>query len=63
MAKRDTVKVKAFTGDPYPRGKKMKPGKAWRLTNPGGRTFKATLVKRLDIGKESVAIFRVVRSK
>jgi len=30
--------------------------------SPGGRGFKATLVKRLNIGRESVAIFRVVRS-
>jgi len=44
-----------------PRGQKMKPGKAWRLMSPGGRGFKATLVRRLNIGKESVAIFRVIR--
>jgi hypothetical protein len=29
------------------RGKKMKPGKAWRLMSPGEKVFKATLVKRL----------------
>lgn len=44
-----------------PRGQKMKTGKAWRLITPGGRAFKATLVKRLNIGRESVAVFRVVR--
>ena len=44
-----------------PRGEKMKPGKAWRLMSPGGRGFKATLIKRLNIGSESVAIFRVIR--
>jgi len=44
-----------------PRGQKMKPGKAWRLITPGGRAFKATLVKRLTIGRESVAVFRVLR--
>jgi hypothetical protein len=44
-----------------PRGQKMKTGKAWRLITPGGRAFKATLVKRLKIGKESVAVFRVIR--
>ena len=43
-----------------PRAQRMKPGKAWRLITPKGRAFKATLVKRLKIGKESVAIFRVV---
>jgi len=46
-----------------PRGKIMLPGKAWRLISPGGRGFKATLVKRLKIGTESVAIFRVWRLK
>ena len=45
-----------------PRGQIMKTGKAWRLITPGGRAFKATLVKRLKIGSESVAIFRVVRA-
>lgn len=43
-----------------PRGEKMRTGKAWRLVSPTGRAFKATLVKRVKIGKESVAIFRVV---
>jgi len=43
-----------------PRGQIMKPGKAWRLITPGGMAFKATLVKRLKIGSESVAIFRVI---
>jgi hypothetical protein len=42
------------------RGEKMRTGKAWRLVSPTGRAFKATLVKRMKIGKESVAIFRVV---
>jgi hypothetical protein len=45
-----------------PRGEKMKTGKAWRLVSPGRRAFKATLIKRLNIGSESVAIFRVIRS-
>lgn len=43
------------------RGEKMKQGRAWRLVSPGERVFKATLIKRLDIGTESVAIFRVLR--
>jgi hypothetical protein len=42
------------------RGEKMKRGKAWRLVSPGERVFKATLVKRLKIGAESVAVFRVL---
>jgi hypothetical protein len=46
-----------------PRGLKMKTGKAWRLITPGGRAFKATLVRRLSIGDEIVAIFRVLRVK
>jgi hypothetical protein len=58
MAKKtDPREVKA------PRGEKMRPGKAWRLITPGGRAFKATLVKRLNIGSESVAVFRVLRKK
>jgi len=44
-----------------PRGQKMKPGKGWRLASPGEtRGFKATLIKRFDIGGESIAIFRVL---
>jgi hypothetical protein len=42
------------------RGEKMKTGKAWRLVSPTGHAFKASLVKRLRIGEESVAVFRVV---
>jgi hypothetical protein len=57
MAKRATkaLDLKA------PRGEKMKRGRAWRLMSPGGRGFKATLVRRMSIGAESVAIFRVIR--
>jgi hypothetical protein len=61
MAK--VIRVPAFTGVEVPRGEKMRPGKAWRLVSPGGRGLKATLVKRLTIGQESIAIFRVVRAK
>ena len=42
------------------RGEKMLGGKGWRLTTPYGRTLPATLIKRLNIGGESVAIFRVL---
>lgn len=55
MAKKAPKEFKA------PRGEKMKRGRAWRLMSPGGRGFKATLIRRLDIGSESVAIFRVIR--
>jgi hypothetical protein len=37
----------------------MTPGKAWRLVAPNERVFKATLVKKVKIGEEDVAIFRV----
>jgi hypothetical protein len=43
-----------------PRGIIMKPGKGWRLASPGEtRGFKATLIKRIDVGGEIIAIFRV----
>jgi hypothetical protein len=37
----------------------MRTGKAWRLISPGERVFKATLVKKVKIGDEAVASFRV----
>jgi hypothetical protein len=42
------------------RGSRMKSGKGWRLVGPGEQGFKASLLKRLDIGGESIAIFRVL---
>jgi hypothetical protein len=44
------------------RGEKMRTGKAWHLLSPTGYAFKAALVKPLKIGKEDVAVFRVIRS-
>ena len=44
-----------------PRGEKMRSGKGWRLISPTDRVFKAALLKRLSIGTESVAIFKVLR--
>jgi hypothetical protein len=44
------------------RGEKMRTGKAWRLLSPTGHAFKAALIRRLKIGRESVAVFRVVTS-
>jgi hypothetical protein len=43
------------------RGERMKKGKGWRLVGPGAKAFKATLVRRMDIGDESVAVFRVLK--
>ena len=54
MAKTRLLGVKA------PRGEKMSTGKGWRLVSPSERVFKAVLVKRFNIGTESVAIFRVL---
>jgi hypothetical protein len=42
------------------RGERMTPGRGWRLVGPGKQVFKATLIRRLSIGQESVAVFRVV---
>jgi hypothetical protein len=42
------------------RGERMVTGKGWKLVAPGGRAFKATLVRRFGIGVESVAVFRVL---
>jgi hypothetical protein len=44
-----------------PRGLKMKSGRGWRLASPGEtRGFKAALIKRIDVGGEIIAIFRVL---
>jgi hypothetical protein len=42
------------------RGVRMTTGKGWRLVGPGKQAFKASLLKRMVIGGESVAIFRVL---
>ena len=55
MAKKTTV-----AGQKVKRGEKMKKGKRWRLVGPNGLAFKATLVRRIEIGGEIVAIFRVL---
>jgi hypothetical protein len=47
-------------GHPVARGKKMKRGKAWRLVTPGGKAFKASLLKKVKVGAETLAIFRVL---
>jgi hypothetical protein len=55
------MRIKASVQDvTAKRGEKMRTGKAWRLLSPTGHAFKATLVRRLKIGKESVAVFRVI---
>jgi hypothetical protein len=48
-----TVKVR--------RGRDLNTGKGWRLVAPGGRrAFKAALLKKLNVGHERLAIFRVL---
>ena len=44
------------------KGQKMRRGKGWRLQapKPGGKVFKATLIKRFNVGDENIAIFRVL---
>jgi hypothetical protein len=42
------------------RGVRMATGQGWKLVAPGEQGFKASLLKRLDIGGESIAIFRVL---
>jgi hypothetical protein len=43
------------------RGTKMPTGKGWRLVTPSkNRAFKASLLKRLNVGGERLAIFREV---
>jgi hypothetical protein len=55
MAVRTTIPLKVL------RGQKMKTGKGWRLASPNAtRGFKATLIKRIDVGGEIIAIFRVL---
>jgi hypothetical protein len=54
-----TKKTKVL-GVRTPRGENMKTGRGWRLLSPTGRAFKVTLISRLDIGAESVAVLRVL---
>jgi hypothetical protein len=54
-----TKKTKVL-GVKTPRGENMKTGRGWRLLSPTGRAFKVTLISRLDIGAESVAVLRVL---
>ena len=53
-------KKATVAGTKLKRGERMIKGKGWRLVGPGKKAFKASLIKRLDIGGESVAIFRVL---
>jgi hypothetical protein len=54
------AKKTSVLGVKTPRGDKMKTGRGWRLFSPTGRAFKATLVSRLSIGDEIVAVLRVL---
>jgi len=60
MATKSTKILGLEVGDKAPRGDKMKPGRGWRLVSPKGRAFKVTLVARLDVGSEDVAVLRVL---
>lgn len=49
-------------GQRVKRGKNLSKGKGRRLVRPGGkRALKASLLKTLHVGGESLAIFRVLR--
>ena len=45
------------------RGEKMKTGKGYRLIAPNGKAFKVTLVRRIKIGQEDVAILRIITTR
>jgi hypothetical protein len=47
-------------GKKIPRGQEMATGKKWRLVTPGKKGFKAALLKKLDVGGQRLAIFRVL---
>lgn len=53
------VKTKV-AGVAVKRGVRMSTGKGWRLVGPGKQAFKASLLRRIVVGGESVAIFRVL---
>jgi|GEM_PF-5352236 len=42
------------------RGVRMTTGKGGDLVGPGKQAFKASLLKSMDVGGESVAVFRVL---
>ena len=54
------VQKTTVAGVSVKRGERMKKGKGWKLIAPGEQAFKASLIQRLDIGDESIAIFRVL---
>ena len=54
------VRKTTVAGVKVKRGERMKKGKGWKLMAPGGQAFKASLIQRLDIADESIAIFRVL---
>ena len=55
-----TRKKTTVAGVKVKRGERMKTGKGWKLVGLNRRAFKASLLKRLDIGDEKIAIFRVL---
>jgi len=42
------------------RGKRMRTGKGWRLITRRGEELKAALLETVKVGRERIAIFRVV---
>lgn len=54
------AKKTKLAGVEVKRGERMRKGKGWRLEAPGGQGYKATLIKRFNVGGENVAIFRVL---
>ena len=57
MARKTTI-----AGTKVERGEKMRTGKGWRLIAPGPskKAFKASLLKKLTVACERLAIFRVL---
>jgi len=47
-------------GHSVKRGHNLPAGKGWRLVTQGGRAFKGTLLRKVSIGGETLALFRVL---
>jgi hypothetical protein len=49
-----------IAGVPVKRGERMAAGKGWRVVSPSGKAFPATLLKRIKVKDESIAILRIL---
>jgi hypothetical protein len=58
--KKKKKKTNTVAGNKVPEGERMKTGKGWRVVGPNNLSFKATLIRRMKIGKEDVAVFRLL---